>query len=120
MGIIKEAYISETVTRHDVLPLSFLKKSAYTGSKRALRYRMEKYQETEDAETVLTESNETEVETQVQDAAAAQAESSTRADGAQQAAGTQQPIGAQQPTGTQQPGQQASYVAGRSSGSQPR
>ena len=27
MGIIKEAYISETVTRHDVLPLSFLKKS---------------------------------------------------------------------------------------------
>ena len=28
MGIIKEEYISDKVTRHDVLPLSFLKKSA--------------------------------------------------------------------------------------------
>ena len=53
MGIIKEEYISDKVTRHDVLPLSFLKKSAYTGSKRRLRYRMEKHQESEDAETVL-------------------------------------------------------------------
>ncbi len=52
MGIIKDEFISKEVTRHDVLPLSFLKKSAYTGSKRTLRYRMEK-QEKEGGESVL-------------------------------------------------------------------
>lgn len=42
MSVIKEAYLSRSVTRADLLPLSFLKKSAYTGSKGHLRYRMEK------------------------------------------------------------------------------
>lgn len=42
MTVIKEEFISKSITRHDILPLSFLKKSAYTGSKGGLRFRMEK------------------------------------------------------------------------------
>lgn len=42
MAVIKQEYINENITRHDLLPLSFLKKSAYTGSKGKLRYRLKK------------------------------------------------------------------------------
>lgn len=42
MTVIKPDYISEEITIHDVLPLSFLKKSVYTGSKGGMRFRMEK------------------------------------------------------------------------------
>lgn len=42
MSVIKDAYKSREITRCDVLPLSFLKKSAYNGSKRMLCYRLEK------------------------------------------------------------------------------
>ena len=42
MTVIKPEMISDKITRHDILPMSFLKKSAYTGSKRRLRYRMER------------------------------------------------------------------------------
>lgn len=42
MSVIKEAYLSRAVTRADLLPLSFLKKSAYTGAKGQLRYKLEK------------------------------------------------------------------------------
>ncbi len=47
MSIITEDMISDKITRKDLLPLSFLKKSAYTGSKRDFNYRLEK------TETVL-------------------------------------------------------------------
>ncbi|MDO4489371.1 MAG: hypothetical protein Q4B67_09835 [Eubacteriales bacterium] len=47
MGVIKDEYISDKVTRFDMLPLSFLKKSAYTGSKGNVRYRIEKKEEEE-------------------------------------------------------------------------
>ena len=43
MTVINSDMISDKVTRHDVLPMSFLKKSAYTGSKRGLRYKMLKH-----------------------------------------------------------------------------
>lgn len=42
MTVIDPEMISKNITIHDVLPLSFLKKSAYTGSKGGMRYRMEK------------------------------------------------------------------------------
>ena len=42
MAVIKDDMISERITRRDMLPLSFLKKSAYTGSKRSLNYKLEK------------------------------------------------------------------------------
>ncbi len=42
MSVIKPEMITREITRHDILPMSFLKKSAYTGSKRRLRYRMAK------------------------------------------------------------------------------
>lgn len=42
MTVIKPEMISEWVTRKDLLPLSFLKKSAYTGSKRRMNYKLEK------------------------------------------------------------------------------
>ncbi len=42
MSVIKPEMITREITRHDILPMSFLKKSAYTGSKRGLRYRMAK------------------------------------------------------------------------------
>jgi|P1105metagenome_2_1110788.scaffolds.fasta_scaffold01824_8 hypothetical protein len=42
MDIIRPEMLTGEVTRWDLLPLSFLKKSAYTGSKGALRYRIEK------------------------------------------------------------------------------
>lgn len=42
MSVIKPEMITRKITRHDILPMSFLKKSAYTGSKRGLRYRMAK------------------------------------------------------------------------------
>ena len=42
MTVIDPEMISSEITIHDVLPLSFLKKSAYTGSKGGMRYRMEK------------------------------------------------------------------------------
>ena len=42
MSVIKDDMVSDTITRRDMLPLSFLKKSAYTGSKRSLNYKLEK------------------------------------------------------------------------------
>ena len=42
MAIITDDMISERITRKDLLPLSFLKKSAYTGSKRNFNYKLEK------------------------------------------------------------------------------
>ncbi len=42
MDIIKPEMLTGEITRWDILPLSFLKKSAYTGSKGSLRYRIEK------------------------------------------------------------------------------
>ena len=42
MSVIKPEMITKEITRHDVLPLSFLKKTSYTGSKRKLRYKMAK------------------------------------------------------------------------------
>ncbi len=46
--VVKEEYISEDITIHDLLPLSFLKKSPYTGSKGTLRYRIEKIEKGEE------------------------------------------------------------------------
>ena len=40
--VIKPEYINDKVNIHDLLPLSFLKKNPYTGSKGKLRYRIEK------------------------------------------------------------------------------
>ena len=52
MTVIKPDMLTDRITRRDILPLSFLKKSAYTGSKRGLRYKMEKAEtEAEIAET---------------------------------------------------------------------
>ena len=45
MSVIKEEYLQKEITVHDLLPLSFLKKSPYTGSKDSLRYRIEKKEE---------------------------------------------------------------------------
>lgn len=42
VSIVKEEMIHQGLNRFDVLPLSFLKKSVYTGSKGALRFRLEK------------------------------------------------------------------------------
>ena len=42
MSVIKDDMVSDVITRRDMLPLSFLKKSAYTGSKRSLNYKLEK------------------------------------------------------------------------------
>lgn len=47
MSVIKDEYMLDSITRHDLLPLSFLKKSAYTGSRELLRYRIEKKEEGE-------------------------------------------------------------------------
>ena len=52
MTVIKPDMLTDRITRRDILPLSFLKKSAYTGSKRGLRYKMEKAEmKVETAET---------------------------------------------------------------------
>ena len=61
MAIITEDMISDKIIRKDMLPLSFLKKSAYTGSKRSFNYKLEKT-ETElpskqDAESVAGAEN---------------------------------------------------------------
>ena len=50
MSVIKKEYISDRITRHDMLPLGFLKKSPYTGSKGKLRFRIEKSEEGEEPE----------------------------------------------------------------------
>ena len=42
MAVIKDDMITKNITRRDVLPLGFLKKSTYTGSKRAMNYKMAK------------------------------------------------------------------------------
>ena len=42
MTVIKEEYISDDITAHDLLPLSFLKKTRYTGEKGKMRFLMEK------------------------------------------------------------------------------
>ncbi len=42
MTVIKADMISDHVIRKDMLPLSFLKKSSYTGSKRSLNYKLAK------------------------------------------------------------------------------
>lgn len=46
--VIKEEFISEEITKFDLLPLSFLKMSPYTGSKGKLRYRIEMVEEGEE------------------------------------------------------------------------
>jgi len=48
MSVIKEEYMLKEITRHDLLPVSFLKKSVYTGSREDLRYRIEKKEIGED------------------------------------------------------------------------
>lgn len=55
MTVIHKELISREITRHDILPLSFLKKSPYTGSKGGMRFRMEKAEEGEEEkkQTVL-------------------------------------------------------------------
>ncbi|MDO4265702.1 MAG: hypothetical protein Q4C63_04475 [Eubacteriales bacterium] len=50
MTVIKDEYISRDITIHDVLPLSFLKKSMYTGSKGGMRFSMEKAEVPEEVE----------------------------------------------------------------------
>ena len=47
MSVIKDEYINDKVTMHDLLPLGFLKKSPYTGSKGIMRYRIEKKEDGE-------------------------------------------------------------------------
>lgn len=42
MPIILDEMMDTHITRRDMLPLSFLKMSSYTGSKRQLRYKLEK------------------------------------------------------------------------------
>lgn len=42
MPIILDEMMDPRVTRRDMLPLSYLKMSSYTGSKRQLRYKLEK------------------------------------------------------------------------------
>lgn len=42
MTAIKDEYISDDIVRSDLLPISFLEKSAYTGAKGGLRFRLEK------------------------------------------------------------------------------
>ena len=42
MSVIKNSYLSERITASDLLPLSFLEMSPYTGQKRGLRFRLEK------------------------------------------------------------------------------
>ena len=42
MAVIKPDMISDKVTRKDMLPLSFLKMSPYTGSKRNMNYKLAK------------------------------------------------------------------------------
>ena len=42
MSVIKDEYISDSIVRSDLLPLSFLEMSPYTGQKGALRFRLEK------------------------------------------------------------------------------
>ena len=42
MTAIKDEYISDDIVRSDLLPISFLEKSPYTGSKGGLRFRLEK------------------------------------------------------------------------------
>ena len=50
--VIKEEFISEEITVKDLLPLSFLKMSPYTGSKGKLRYRIEMIKKGEEPEIV--------------------------------------------------------------------
>lgn len=52
MTVIKESYLSKNIERSDLLPLSFLDMSPYTGSKRGIRFRIEK-QTSEDGEKSL-------------------------------------------------------------------
>ncbi len=42
MTVIKDEYISEDIVKSDLLPLSFLEKSVYTGSKSGLRFHIKK------------------------------------------------------------------------------
>ena len=42
MSVVKPEMIHPGIDHYDVLPLSFLKKSVYTGSKGNLRFRLEK------------------------------------------------------------------------------
>jgi len=50
MSVIKKEYLLDRITRNDLLPLSFLKKSAYTGSRDKLRYKIEKAETGEEPE----------------------------------------------------------------------
>lgn len=52
MSVIKEEFTQDRITRIDLLPLSFLKKSAYTGSRGMLRYRIARTEEGEGEEKV--------------------------------------------------------------------
>lgn len=42
MAVITEEMTDKLITRRDMLPMSFLRMSSYTGSKRNLRYKLEK------------------------------------------------------------------------------
>ncbi|MDO4962208.1 MAG: hypothetical protein Q4E57_10250 [Eubacteriales bacterium] len=42
MPVILPEMINDQITRRDLLPLSFLKMSSYTGSKRKMNYKLEK------------------------------------------------------------------------------
>ena len=42
MAVITEEMTDKRITRRDMLPMSFLKMSSYTGSKKNLRYKLEK------------------------------------------------------------------------------
>ena len=42
MTVIKDEFKSKEISRYDLLPLSFLKKSCYTGSKGLFSYKLEK------------------------------------------------------------------------------
>ncbi|MDO4438458.1 MAG: hypothetical protein Q4B86_03305 [Eubacteriales bacterium] len=54
MTVIKDEFKSKEITRYDILPLSFLKKSSYTGSKGAFSYKFEKTEIDEGEEAEAT------------------------------------------------------------------
>lgn len=53
MTVIKESYLSKNIERSDLLPLSFLDMSPYTGSKRGIRFRIEKETSEEGEKSLL-------------------------------------------------------------------
>lgn len=51
MTVIKDEYISDDITLHDMLPIGFLKKSRYTGEKREMRFLLEKAEISDETES---------------------------------------------------------------------